>query len=126
MLSFVALLLFGASAILYWRTLSAGVYRRIPIEHYVLMGASTVVGSYALLREPSWWAAIVFIIAFLALLFMAWYVHFGSIFRRGPINLNVGERFPEFTLPDSMGHSFASGQMAGEKSVLYLFYRGNW
>lgn len=126
MLSFVALLLFGASAILYWRTLRAGVYRRIPIEHYVLMGAAAVVGSLALFREPSWWAIVVFSIVFVALVFMTWYVHFGAIFRRGPINLEVGERFPEFTLPDSTGQSFTSQQMAGKQSVLYLFYRGNW
>jgi hypothetical protein len=126
MLSFVALLLFGASAIVYWRTLSAGVYRRIPIEHYVLMGASVVLGTLALLREPSWWAVAIFLIVFVSLLFMAWYVHFGSIFRRGPINLKVGERFPEFTLSDSRGQIFSSRQTAGKQSVLYLFYRGDW
>jgi hypothetical protein len=126
MLSFVALSLFGASAILYWTTMSAGIYRRIPIEHYVLVGASAVVGLYALIREPSWRAAVIFFIVFVSLVFMAWYVHFGSVFRRGPINLKVGERFPEFTLSDSRGQPFSSRQRAGRQSVLYLFYRGNW
>ena len=126
MLSFVALLLFGASAILYWRTLSAGVYRRIPIEHYVLMGASAVAGLFALLREPSWWAAVVFILVFVSLAFMGWYVHFGSVFQRGPINLEVGEMFPEFTLPDSKGQTFTSTHIVGKQSALYLFYRGDW
>jgi hypothetical protein len=126
MLSIVALLLFVASAILYWRTMSAGIYRRIPIEHYVLMGASAVVGFSGLVREPSWWGGAIFVIVCLSLVFLVWYVHSGSIFPRGPINLTIGERFPELTLPDSTGHSFASRRFVGKRSVLFLFYRGKW
>lgn len=126
MLSLVALLLLSASAGLYWWSLRAGIYRRVPWEHYALLGASSAVSLYALLKEPSWWSFIIFITTFSALVFLVGYVHFFSTLKRRTINLEIGERFPEFTLPDSMGNSFASGQMIGEKSVLYLFYRGNW
>ena len=66
MLSLVALLISITSVVLYWRTLKAGIYRRIPVEHYVLLGTAAGVGLYALLKEATWWAVVVFIIASLA------------------------------------------------------------
>jgi hypothetical protein len=126
MLSLVALLLFITSSGLYWWSLHAGLYRRVPWEHYALLGASAAVSLYALSKELSWWSAVVFITTFSALVLLIGYVHFISAFKRRKINLEIGERFPEFTLPDSLGCSFASSRMFGEKSVLYLFYRGNW
>jgi hypothetical protein len=126
MLSILALFLLGASAGLYWLSLRAGIYRRLPWEHYALLGTSAALSLFALLKEPSWWRVAVFITTFSALVLLVGYVHFFSTFKRRRINLKVGERFPEFTLPDSTGSSFASGQMVGQKSVLYLFYRGNW
>jgi cytochrome oxidase Cu insertion factor (SCO1/SenC/PrrC family) len=96
------------------------------VEHYVLLGTSAGIGLVASIVKPSWWAVAVFIIACLALAAQVWYTHYGAIFKRGPIQLKVGKRLPEFTLPDSTGRPFESRKTAGKSSVLYLFYRGNW
>jgi len=42
------------------------------------------------------------------------------------LNLAVGDRFPEVTLPTSTGASFASADLVGRSAALYLFYRGDW
>jgi peroxiredoxin len=55
------------------------------------------------------------------------YVH--SVHSRAPgasLNLAVGDRFPEVTLPTSTGASFASADLIGRSAALYLFYRGDW
>jgi hypothetical protein len=40
--------------------------------------------------------------------------------------LRVGERAPEFTLPDAAGRPVSLAEFRGKKPVVLVFYRGYW
>jgi len=40
--------------------------------------------------------------------------------------LRVGERPPDFTLPDATGHPVSLAEYRGKKPVVLVFYRGYW
>jgi len=40
--------------------------------------------------------------------------------------VDVGDRFPEFTLETSTGERFSSSETIGKSAALYVFYRGDW
>ncbi len=126
MLVLIALLTLTISIVTYVLTLRAGIYRRVPLEHYALMGAATGLALYAVLSSTSWISIFVLCLSILSLTLLAWYVHFGAVFPRSQIRLELGQRFPNFALPDSEGGTFDSDAMVGKQSVLFLFYRGHW
>lgn len=43
-----------------------------------------------------------------------------------PTALRVGERPPDFTLPDAAGRPVSLADYRGEKAVILVFYRGYW
>lgn len=55
-------------------------------------------------------------------IYVFWYSRFGRI---PSMDLAVGNRLPDFQLPDSEGEMFSSAELAGSPAVL-MFYRGNW
>jgi hypothetical protein len=126
MLALAAIMLLAAGIAVFWVTLRAGVYRRVPYELYLLLSFALGVGLYAWIRDPSWLKAPPFIIAGLGLGILLWYTHFGSAFPRSELGIEVGDRFPVFSLPDSNGETVASRDLIGKSSALYLFYRGDW
>jgi hypothetical protein len=126
MLSLASLLLVIASVAIYWLTLKAGVYRRIPYEHYLLLSGSIGGGFYAWLQDPSWVTGAPPFIAALVAGFLVWYVHVGTVFPRSELHIKVGDRFPDFSLPDSDGKTVTANDLGGKRSALYLFYRGDW
>ena len=126
MLVLIAFLILVFSIITYMVGLRAGIYRRVPLEHYALLGTSTGLSLYAVARDPSWITIAVLCLSLSSLSLLVWYVHFGAVFPRGGIRLKVGHGFPTFTLPDSDGRVFDSHRLTGEQSALYLFYRGHW
>jgi hypothetical protein len=126
MLALVALSLLIAGIAVFWATLRAGIYRRIPYELYLLLSSAVGVGLYAWIGDPSWLTALSFIIAGLGLGLLLWYTHFGSVYPRSELGIEVGDRFPVFSLPDSNGEMVTSRDLIGKRSALYLFYRGDW
>jgi len=126
MLSLASLLLLAASLVISWLTLKAGVYRRIPYEHYILLSGSIGVGIYAWRQDPSWVTGGPIFIVVLVAGFLVWYVHWGSVFPRSELRIRVGDRFPDFSLPDSDGKTITADDLGGKQSALYLFYRGDW
>lgn len=126
MFSLLALFLLIAGAVTFWMTLKAGVYRRIPYELYLLLGTSAGLGLYAFVQAPSWLTGALTVIACLAMGFLLWYVHFGSLFPRSELKIKVGDRFPGFSLPNSKGEMVTPDDLIGQGSALYLFYRGDW
>ena len=126
MIVLIAFLVLVLSIVTFVVTLRAGIYRRVPLEHYALMGTSTGLALYAVVRDPSWVSITVLCLSLSGLSLLVWYIHFEAVFPRGGIRLKVGQRFPKFTLPDSEGGIFDSHRLAGDQSALYLFYRGHW
>jgi hypothetical protein len=126
MLSWFALVLLVAAALIYHLTLKAGIYRRIPYELYFLLGFSVLLSLYAWRERPSWLGGAAVFVAFSAFGLLLWYVHVGSLFPRSELHIKVGDRFPGFSLPSSKGETVTADGLIGKSSALYLFYRGDW
>ena len=126
MLSWFALVLLVIAAVVYRLTLKAGIYRRIPYELYFLLGSSVLLALYAWRERPSWLAGATIVVTLSALGLLLWYVHFGSLFPRSELNIDVGDRFPGFSLPNSKQETITPDGLIGKSSALYLFYRGDW
>jgi peroxiredoxin len=43
-----------------------------------------------------------------------------------PTALHLGERAPDFTLPDATGRPVSLAEYRGRKPVVIVFYRGYW
>ena len=129
MFAAISLALVAASAALWWVTLRRfGVYRRVPVENYLLLALAAGFGIYALIQEPSLVNGAAVLVPTAALGLGAWYLNLSSHarFPRDELRLSIGDRFPRFSLPDSHGQVFDSSSVEGVSSALYLFYRGDW
>ncbi len=56
----------------------------------------------------------------------AWFNFVGAQVPDTPIALRVGERPPDFTLPDASARPVSLADYRGRKPVLIVFYRGSW
>ncbi len=129
MFAAIAFALVVVSGALWWVTLRfLGIYRRVPVENYVIWALAAGVGLYALIQEPSILNGAAFLVPTVVLGVAAWYLNVSghARFPRDELRLKVGDRFPRFSLPDSHGQAFDSASLEGISSALYLFYRGDW
>lgn len=105
-----------------------------PIIGFVLV----VIGLWRAFRQPEIYRGKVAgsIIAVVSILLLVGSIALFSIARKLPASVaapRVGERVPDFTLPDSDGHLVSLSQLisgsagnAPPKAVLLVFYRGYW
>ncbi len=115
-----------SSAALFFLRLRLGLYSRYPYEQFVLVGAAVVVGLLAALANPGFATLGLLAVEVIALALVVRYLAIGARFPDDEVALKPGERFPEFTLPDSEGRSFHSRTLLGGVSALYIFYRGHF
>ena len=98
-------------------------------EGYVLAFAvATALAALAVARArgrrwPAWLA-----LGFSGLLLMAgaWFNFVAARVPGTPTALHVGERAPDFTLPDATGRPVSLADYRGKKPVVLVFYRGYW
>ena len=85
--------------------------------------AALAVGRARMQRWPAWLA-----LGFSSLLLVAgaWFNFVVARVPDGPTALRVGERPPDFTLPDATGRPVSLGDFRGKKPVVLVFYRGYW
>jgi hypothetical protein len=74
-------------------------------------------------RWPAWLA-----LGFTGLLLAggAWFNFVAARVPDTPTALRVGERPPDFILPDAAGRPVALADYRGQKPVVLVFYRGHW
>ncbi len=129
MFAATAFALVVVSGVLWWGTFRLlGIYRRIPVENYLILALAAGIGLYALIQEPSILNGAAVLVPTVLLGVAAWYLNMSAAarFPRDELWLKVGDRFPHFSLPDSHGQAFDSPSLEGLSSALYLFYRGDW
>jgi len=56
----------------------------------------------------------------------SWLNFVGARIPNTPTALRVGERAPDFTLPDAAGRPVSLAEFRGNKPVVLVFYRGAW
>lgn len=87
-----------------------------------------VFGGWSLAREPSASVAIRLSLPMLSAAMLWHYVFVVSVFR-GRLRsskLKVGDRFPDFELPDTRGRAMRLGSTLDGKPALLVFYKGDW
>ena len=100
------------------------VYTPYPWPSYLLLALAVGVA----LRSPARWrrkGAVVALTSTLLVLLVA-YTGYLSNLDRAPLAVNVGDRFPDFTVATSSKEPFSPRDLRGKTAALYIFYRGDW
>src|SRR5262249_4318317 len=104
------------------------IVRNHPEGYVVAFALATALSVVAVVRAKSrrWpaWAALV--ISSLLLVGGGWFNFVAARVPNTPTALHVGERAPDFTLPDASGRSVSLADYRGKKPVVIVFYRGYW
>ena len=104
------------------------VVRNHPEGYVIAFALATVLAAVAVVRAqaqrwPAWLA-----LGLSTLLLVAG-ARFNFVLSRvpdTPTTLRVGERPPDFTLPDASGRPVSLAEYRGKKPVVLVFYRGYW
>ena len=105
----------------------AGI-RNHPEGYVVAFALATALAAVAVARARGrrWPAWLALGLSSLLLLAGAW---FNFVVARVPVTptaLRMGERPPDFTLPDATGRPVSLADYRGKKPVVIIFYRGYW
>lgn len=109
---------------LYLRLPTLHLYMPHPWPVYVLLAAALV----AALKSDARRALKVPVVALCALIgivFVGYHESYSRI-EIPELAVQIGDPFPNFTLPTSQGATFSSGSLRGQSRALYIFYRGDW
>jgi cytochrome oxidase Cu insertion factor (SCO1/SenC/PrrC family) len=104
------------------------VVRNHPEAYVIAFAAATALAALAVVRARArrWPAWLALGLSGLLLVLGAWYNVVGARVPDTPTTLRVGERPPDFTLPDASGRPVALADYRGKKPVVLVFYRGYW
>jgi hypothetical protein len=108
--------------------LRVAVVRNHPEGYVIAFALATALAALAVVRArarrwPAWLA-----LGFTSLLLVggAWFNFVIARVPDDPTTLRVGERPPDFTLPDATGRPVSLADYRGQKPVVLVFYRGYW
>jgi cytochrome oxidase Cu insertion factor (SCO1/SenC/PrrC family) len=127
-LSALSVLLALGAVVAYASLLRVPLVRNHPEGYVVAFAAATAVAALAVTRArrrrwPAWLALA------LSALLLAGGAWFDLVLARVPVTpsvLRVGERPPDFALPDAAGRPVTLSAYRGHKPVVLVFYRGYW
>jgi len=102
--------------------------RNHPEAYVVAFAVATALAVLALVRAQGrrWPAWIALAFSGLVLIGGAWFNFVAARVPDTPTALRVGERAPDFTLPDASGRPVTLADYRGKKPVVIVFYRGYW
>jgi hypothetical protein len=100
--------------------------RNHPEGYVVAFAVAVVLAGLALRRSRRWyvWPALALSVGLLAL--GSWNTFVMARIPATPTALRVGDRPPDFTLPDAAGRPVSLADYRGQKPVVLVFYRGYW
>ena len=100
--------------------------RNHPIVYVAAFALATALAVLALIRARRWPAWVALGLAVVLLVAGSWFNFVGARVPNTPTALRVGERAPDFTLPDAAGRPVRLTEFRGKKPVVLVFYRGAW
>ena len=102
--------------------------RNHPEAYLVAFAVAAALAVLALVRAQGrrWPAWIALAFSGLVLIGGAWFNFVAAQVPDTPTALRVGERAPDFTLPDASGRPVTLADYRGKKPVVIVFYRGYW
>jgi len=104
------------------------VVRNHPEAYVVAFALAAALALLAVVRARArrWPAWVALSLSGLLLVAGGWYNFVGARVPESPTALRVGERPPDFTLPDTAGRPVSLADYRGKKPVVLVFYRGYW
>lgn len=108
--------------------LRVAVVRNHPEGYVIAFALATALAVLALARARArrWPAWLALGLSSLLLVSGAWFNFVAARVPDAPTALQVGERPPDFTLPDAAGRPVSLADYRGKKPVVLIFYRGYW
>jgi len=108
--------------------LRVAAVRNHPEGYVVAFALATALAALAVIRAPArrWPAWLALGPSSLVLVGGAWFNFVVAQVPVTPTALRVGERPPDFTLPDAAGRQVSLADFRGKKPVVLVFYRGYW
>jgi hypothetical protein len=106
------------------------ITRDFPWASLLLFGVGAtllLVGLFRAFGRPQVYRSIFTVLAFLLFAFFGYEIFY--VLRQVPISAQtprVGQKAPEFTLPDQTGRSVALGDLLSPNGAVLIFYRGHW
>ena len=112
----------------YVHLLRVAVVRNHPEGYVVAFALGTVLAALAVgrARRRRWPAWLALGLSSLLLVGGAWFNFVAARVPDTPTAMRVGERPPDFTLPDASGRPVSLADFRGKKPVVLVFYRGYW
>jgi hypothetical protein len=127
-LAVLSLVVAIGAIVAYVMLLRVPLVRNHPEGYVVAFAVATGLALLAVGRKPTrrWptWVAVV--LSSLLLVGGGWFNFVGARVPDTPTALRVGERPPDFTLPDATGRPVSLAGYRGQKPVVLVFYRGYW
>jgi hypothetical protein len=104
------------------------IVRNHPEGYVAAFALATALAALAVARarRRRWPAWLALGLTSLLLVGGAWFNFVGARVPDTPTALRVGERPPDFTLPDAAGRPVSLADYRGKKPVVLVFYRGYW
>ena len=104
------------------------IVRNHPEGYVVAFAVATALSVLAVVRARSrrWPAWIALAITGLLLVGGGWFNFVAARVPDTPTAFRVGERPPDFALPDASGRPVSLADYRGKKPVVIVFYRGYW
>lgn len=108
--------------------LRVAVVRNHPEGYVIAFAIATALAVLAVARARArrWPAWLALGLSSLLLVGGTWFDFVLARVPDAPTVLRVGERPPDFTLPDATGRPVALADFRGKKPVVLIFYRGYW
>jgi hypothetical protein len=112
----------------YALSLRVALVRNHPEGYVVAFAVATALAAAAVVRarRRRWPAWLALGLTSVMLAGGAWFNFVAARVPDTPTSLRVGERPPDFTLPDASGRSVSLADYRGKKPVVLVFYRGYW
>jgi cytochrome oxidase Cu insertion factor (SCO1/SenC/PrrC family) len=127
-LAVASLLLAVGAPVAYGQLLRVPLVRNHPGAYVVAFALAVALAVVALTREHGrrWPAWIALGVSGPLLVAGVWFNLVGARVPATPTALRIGERPPDFTLPDAKGRPVSLAEFRGKKPVVLVFYRGYW
>jgi hypothetical protein len=104
------------------------IIRNHPEGYVVAFALATTLAILAVVRARArrWPAWVALGLSSVLLVAGAWYNFVAARVPDTPTALRLGERAPDFSLPDATGRPVSLADYRGRKPVVLVFYRGYW
>lgn len=127
-LSALSLVVAVGAVAAYALLLRVALVRNHPEGYVVAFALATALAALAVARARGrrWPAWLALGVCSLLLVAGAWFNFVAARVPSTPTALHLGERPPDFTLPDAAGRPVSLADYRGKKPVVLVFYRGYW